>query len=342
MATKESTDGPPVQQTVHHDHTGFEELFEKHGKKIIIGVCVLLIAVSAIFIMNALGKEKAKEAARAFTSAGTKGEFEAVMKNYPGSTAAGNALLMLADRLQVTGDEEGLKDAKTKLIQFVTDFKKHPRYYQGVLSLGVVYESLGEISEASAKYKEVAAAGDKTELAPLAIMRQAELAVAAGSLKEANDLLGNIARQFPGTPFFDQIEARIKTLEQKILLAENPPPEPEPEPEPKVDPKTPSTPTAPPIKADPSITPPAPPIKADPSLTPKPTTPTTPDSTPPSGDSTPKPPVGTTTPEPESTEETKDDAATSEETTTPAPDGGATDAPDTPTTPDTGTEESGG
>jgi predicted negative regulator of RcsB-dependent stress response len=237
MAKKE-IDGPPVQEHVYipKPDTAIELLLQQHGKKLFALLLIGVVVGCGWFIMNSLNKEKMAESGAAFTAANTINELNSVVDKYAGSAAAGNALLMMADRHQSNGDNE---DARAALLKFTKDYAKHPLIDQGLLSLGILSAKSGNADEANKYFAQIVDKGTTSELAPLAMMRQAEILLGKGELTAARDLYDNIPKKFIGTPFFPVIEERIKAIERRITLAENPPPAPEEDPEEtKEEPKT--------------------------------------------------------------------------------------------------------
>ncbi len=227
MANSKATDGPPVQHFVHHEAPpALEVILEKHGKKLAILLLLGVVVVCVAFVMRALKAEKLVEASQAFTDAETIADFEKVADEREGTPAGGSALLMLAARHQTYGKYD---EARIALLQFTKEYKKHPRYYQGLFDLGLISEQLGDPDAASKYFSEVAAS--QSELAPLALLRQAEDEAAKGDLKAARDAMQAIAPAHPSNAFIEHIDSRIEALEKRITLAENPPPAPEPEPE---------------------------------------------------------------------------------------------------------------
>lgn len=237
MATSKATDGPPVQHVIAHEAPpAIEILLERHGKKILVLLVLAVAAVCAAFVMRALRAERLVEASNAFTDAETIADFEAVAEEQKGTPAGGSALLMLAARHETFGKHD---DARIALLRFIKEYEKHPRYSQALFDLALVSEKLEQKDEARKYLTEVASS--KSELAPLALLRLAEEAAAAGDLKGARESMQGIARQHPGNPFIERIDQRIEAIDQRIILAENPPPAPEPEPEPAPTPEAPAT-----------------------------------------------------------------------------------------------------
>ncbi len=227
MATSKASDGPPVQHVIHHEAPpALELLLEKHSKKILALLLALVIGICVAFVMRALHAEKLVAASQAFTDAESKDDFKQVAEDEKGTPAGGSALLMLASRHESFGEYEEARDA---LLEFTKEYPKHPRYQQGLFDLALMSEQLGQAEEASKYLSEVA--NSSSELAPLALLRQAEEMAEAGKLKEAKDAMEAIAPKHPGNAFIEHIDKRVEALEQRIVLAENPPPAPEPEPE---------------------------------------------------------------------------------------------------------------
>ena len=152
--------------------TSVEEFLEKHGKKTILLVILIIAAIGISFFRKANTKQYLTESGEKLVAAQTTEELEAVVKDYPDSPAAGNALLLLADRQLTKGNPE---EAKNTLSKFVEEHNTSPVYYNGVFALGTVYEKLGKPKEAKKKYQEIIVAGEKASTAAAAALRLADL-----------------------------------------------------------------------------------------------------------------------------------------------------------------------
>jgi predicted negative regulator of RcsB-dependent stress response len=256
--------------------TSAEEFLEKHGKKIILLAILIIAAIGISFFRKANTKKYLQESGEKLVAAQTTEELEAVVTDYPDSPAAGNALLLLADR-QLTNGNPG--KAKDTLSKFVKAHSTSPVYYNGVFALGTVYEKLGQPNEATKQYQEIIGAGEKASTGAAAALRLADLIQDKGDLEGALAAYNEIAKNYPGSVFIEEngiVEERIASVDQAIILRDNPPPAPEPA---AVAPTPPKEPAPAPPK-EPAPTPPKEPAPTPPKE-PAPTPPKEPAPTPP-------------------------------------------------------------
>ena len=189
MAIKNASQNPdqtPVLPDSKPENS-VEEFLEKHGKKTILLVILIIAAIGISFFLKANSKQYLKESGEKFVAAETTEELEAVVEDYPDSPAAGNALLLLADRQRTKGNWE---EAKNILVKFVKEHSTTPVYYNGVFALGTIYEKLGKPKEAEKKYEEIISAGEKANTGAAAALRLADLIQDQGDLEGALAGLG--------------------------------------------------------------------------------------------------------------------------------------------------------
>jgi predicted negative regulator of RcsB-dependent stress response len=234
MAIKNASkpsDEAPVLPTSKPENSA-EEFLEKHGKKTILLVILIIIGVAVSFFNQAKQETYLKESGEKFASAQTTDELNAVIDHYPGSAAAGNAMLLLADRNLTKGEVE---EAKINLTKFVREQKDTPLYFNGLFALGTVEERLGKPDEAKKIYQEIIAAGEQATTAAVAALRVADIIHEQGDLEGALKAYDAIAIKFPGNVFIEEngvIDNRKADINQSIILRDNPPPAPEPPAEP--------------------------------------------------------------------------------------------------------------
>ena len=244
MATKNASpknDEAPVLPKVKTENS-IEDFLEKHGKKTMILILLAVIGVGVGFFMKARNQAYLKESGEKFTSAQTTAELEAVINDYPGSAASGNAMLILADRKLSTNN---IADAQSYLKSFVEEQKDNPLYYNGLFALGTVEERLGNKDAATKIYRDIVAAKDKASTAAAAALRLADITYENGDLDAALSAYQALAKDFPGNVFIQEngvIDSRQTDVKESIVLRDNPPPAPEPPAE-KPAPEAPASPT---------------------------------------------------------------------------------------------------
>lgn len=207
-----SEESPNLDALAASEASGVVDAIDRHRTKILAAIAIAAIVFCAILVGAQVKKQKHLEAAAAYTSAVSKGEIAAldgVLVEFPGSIPAGNALLSKAD-LQI--DQGKPEDARATLERFVSEFKSHPRYAQGLFAMANVYHTSGDAEKAKSYYEQVISAQPDGELTPLARIRLGDLALEAGDTKTADQRYQESYTLHPGNPFFEYAEEKIALL----------------------------------------------------------------------------------------------------------------------------------
>jgi tetratricopeptide (TPR) repeat protein len=207
-----SEESPNLDALAASEASGVVDAIDRHRTKILAAIAIGAIVFCAILVGAQVKKQKHLEAAAAYTSAVSKGEIAAldgVLVDFPGSIPAGNALLSKAD-LQI--DQGKPEDARATLERFVSEFKSHPRYPQGLFAMANVYHTSGDAEKAKSYYEQTITAQPDGELTPLARIRLGDLALEAGDTKTADQRYQESYTLHPGNPFFEYAEEKIALL----------------------------------------------------------------------------------------------------------------------------------
>jgi predicted negative regulator of RcsB-dependent stress response len=194
-----------------------EDYFEKNKRKLILLICLVVLASAAYIILKNVSKEKDREAANAFTAAETAEQYRQVSIDYQGTVAGGNALLMKADQ---ESKEQNPTGAVATLTEFVSSYKNHPRYAQGLFALAEHSQSEGNVDETKRRFQEIVDTQPKSEIAPLALMRLGDIAMAAKNYDEARSIYNSVMPRFPANPFIQKVTQKVALLD-----LESPPPD---------------------------------------------------------------------------------------------------------------------
>ena len=279
-----SEESPNLDALAASEASGVVDAIDRHRTKILAAIALGAIVFCGILVGAQVKKQKHLEAAAAYTSAASKGEIAAldgVLVDFPGSIPAGNALLSKAD-LQI--DQGKPEDARATLVRFVSEFKSHPRYPQGLFAMANVYHTSGDAEKAKSYYEQAITAQPDGEITPLARIRLGDLALEAGDTKTADQRYQESYTLHPGNPFFEYAEEKIALLKVGTPTEIEKPAPPAPPAAPAAEaPKTaaPAAPVAAPAPApatSPAVTPapaPAAPAKPAPTEAPKAVTPAT-------------------------------------------------------------------
>ena len=160
----------------------FETFLEHHFKKLLLGLLVTGVGVGGWLVMRQQSAQKLLLQAEAFTGSETLDDYKKVIANYPGSTAAGSAQLMIANLLAQNNDTAG---ALEELKKFTASHPKHPMMDQAAFRIAVLTAEKEGAAADAGPYDTFINQFPDSPLRPLAQMRKADALVAAGKREEA-------------------------------------------------------------------------------------------------------------------------------------------------------------
>lgn len=218
----------PVAETTEEISDVISKL-ETNKKTVIVAILLVSILICIVIVIREIKSQKHLAGAEAYSLAATTRsveELDKVIAEFPGSIAAGNALLSKAE-LEITSDKS--KDAQVTLLTFVEKYNNHPRHTQGLFAFGNLYQNAGESEKASKYYDRILKEDPDSELAPFALIRQGDLLLAAGKTDEARLKYESIMPAYRGTAFYKRVEEKLELLKVEKLPVVPEPKKPEPE-----------------------------------------------------------------------------------------------------------------
>jgi tetratricopeptide (TPR) repeat protein len=186
-----------------------EVFWALHGKKIILAstaALLVLIACGAYFGWQTF---QSTQAEAAYDSATNIEDWQKVVDRFPGSIAAGNALLRIAAQ---QSSEAHYPEADKTYQRFVREYPKHPFAVNGLMGLATNAEAETKPDQAINYYEEVASKFGTTYLAPMALLNQARLTEGRGQLKEARQFYEMVVQRYP-----QSVVAQIASVEASRL-----------------------------------------------------------------------------------------------------------------------------
>lgn len=211
---------------VHASHepvSATEQFLEKNFTKLLLLAAVVVVGLLAYGFARYQNKQAAIAATEAFSSAKTVEDCDLVVSQHPGTSAAGNALLLKADLLW----EENKKDSSTSVLrEFLKDHEGHPLYPEALLGLASKLESMGEAGEAQPLFERLISEFKDSPVAPLAQIRLGDLLWSQGKEEQAKEVYEKLAVEFPNTnePFYDQSQSRLEWITAQLPTKEVEPP----------------------------------------------------------------------------------------------------------------------
>lgn len=214
--------------------TPLERFLDENFRKIIVAAVFVLVAVMVGGYWKYRTSTIAREAGEMVAAAKSPEDCDIIAQKFPGSLAAGNALLIKADLLWQQNKKDSALGA---LREFTSKFSKHPMFLSGLVGLASKLESMDNKAEAKSIYERIVSEFGRSEFAPLAEIRLGDMLMAEGKEDEARKIFDTLPSKYPGTPFFEQSEMRKDWIAAALPTKEvDPPPQPKKEEKP-ADPK---------------------------------------------------------------------------------------------------------
>jgi tetratricopeptide (TPR) repeat protein len=184
-----------------------------HKQKLLIVAAVLIITLLGGSIYFGLQAVKAQKAEAAYAGADSIEGWQAVIREFPDSIAAGNSFLRIGSKLR---EDNKYPESDTAYDSFVHRFPKHPLQVAGYMGLAANAELENHLDKALNEYKEVGTQFGSSYMAPMALFQQARLAETKGELKEAQQLFESIVRRYPESTFSGEAGRRAGRLADKL------------------------------------------------------------------------------------------------------------------------------
>jgi tetratricopeptide (TPR) repeat protein len=190
-----------------------EVFWALHGRKIIFGSIAALLILLAVGAYFGWQKLQTGQAELAYDSATNIDDWQKVADRFPGSIAAGNALLRIAAQQASDGH---FPDSDKTYQRFIRDYSKHPFAVNSLMGLATNAEAEAKPDEALNYYAEIAGKYGTTYLAPMALLSQARLTEGKGQLKEARQLYEMVVQRYPQSAIAQIALAEASRLGDKL------------------------------------------------------------------------------------------------------------------------------
>lgn len=195
------------------EDTGFDPLvfWIQHKTKVVL-LALLFVVGLATFAISEWVRTSTNNAAQAlFAKASTAEEFRKVITDYPNTSAAGNAYLLLGAKLRAEGKyEESTKTLRT----FIEKLPEHELVSGAWTSIAANQEAEGKVDEALATYQKVTTGYANSYSGPVAFLAQARILNAQGKTEEARRVYEQIITQFPDNVASQQASQELRRLKK--------------------------------------------------------------------------------------------------------------------------------
>jgi outer membrane protein assembly factor BamD (BamD/ComL family) len=192
-----------------------------HKQKILIGAALLLLTLLGFAIYLGFQTIQTQKAEQAYATADSIDAWRAVIRQFPGSMAAGNASLRIAMKLR---DDRKYPESDSAYEAFVRDFPKHPLVVDGYMGRAANAELENNPDKALEQYREVTTRFPNTYQAPMALFHQGRLTETKGQLKEAQQLFERVVQRYSNSVAAIFAEQEAGKLNDRLAPAAGPNP----------------------------------------------------------------------------------------------------------------------
>jgi len=177
---------------------GFDPLvfWLQHKSKIIIYAILLVVAAVGFAAYEIMSQQRLAESQRLYAQAATEDDYRNIVQKFPHTIAAGNATLMLAEKLR---DSKKYDEAVVLLQTMIDQYPDYPLIDTAWLALAATFQAAGKTDEALVKYQLTATKFPTTSSAPHALVAEAGILKDQGKLDDARHAYENVKSQFPNS-----------------------------------------------------------------------------------------------------------------------------------------------
>jgi len=227
--TKPSPAGSPIPPPGLTAENRIEQFLEENFKKIMVALLLVAAVLAGVFTSRHFAAKRNLEAAERFASATGVEDCDVVIQKYPGSTAAGNALLQKADLLWHQGKKESSIAA---LQEFLKTQPSHKLRASAAVALGTKQAAIGDVAAGRETLEAFLKSNPQSELAPAADIELGDLLWQEGKDAEAKKHFDSLLQKYPGkmAMFNQALEERQQLMGSGLPQKEvaGPPPAPKP------------------------------------------------------------------------------------------------------------------
>lgn len=213
-----------MAQDIHNDlritdQFDLEAFWAEYGKKITIGAAVVIAIVGFVLYRQYESSAQAEQAAFMLANATDTASLDRVIRDYPNSSTAAEAMSRLADIYYRSGK---YADASSTYEIIVREFPSHVLAQSAKLGIATILEAQGNIDAAKTQYSQIINSGQSSYVANAAKMGLARCLQISGQKKEARQSYEEVIAMGQNSPWFTQAY-----LQYVVLTRDMPPEKPD-------------------------------------------------------------------------------------------------------------------
>ena len=195
------------------DQFDLEAFWADYGKKITIGAVAVIVIVGFLVYRQYESSSQAEQAAFMLANARDIGALEQIVRDYPNSSTAAEALSRLADAYYRSGK---YPEAASTYERIAREFPSHVLAESSKLGVATVLETQGNIEGAKTQYTQIINSNPNGYVANAAKMGLARCLQLGGQNKEARQLYEELIAQGQNSPWFTQAYLQYVVLTRDI------------------------------------------------------------------------------------------------------------------------------
>lgn len=183
------------------DQFDFDTFWADHGKKITIAV-VAIVAIGGVFLYRQYqSTTEAEQAAAMLANARDVASLEEVIRDFPTSTTAVEALSRLADVYYRSGKYTEAANTYDKISK---EFPSNPLAESAKIGIAAIAEAQGNMDAAKLQYQQIINSSPNSYVVTAAKMGLARCLEIGGQKKEARQLYEEVLALGQNSPWFTQ------------------------------------------------------------------------------------------------------------------------------------------
>jgi TolA-binding protein len=204
---------PSPTTTTPPAETGFDPLvfWIKHQSKILLFLGLFVVALGAYGISEFVRNKRNASAQALLANAHSAEDYRKVITDYSGTMPAGDAYLLLADKLRGEGK---LDESSSTLHTFIEKYPEHPLISGAWTSIAANLEAQGKVDEALSTYQKVSTTYANSFSAPLALLAQARLLVQKGKVEDGRRLYEQVMAQYQTNIVSQEAQMELRKLKK--------------------------------------------------------------------------------------------------------------------------------
>src|SRR6267154_6323940 len=183
------------------DQFDLEVFWADHGKQITIAAMVVIAIIGILLYRQYQSNTQAEQAASMLANATDASSLEQVIRDYPQSSTAAEAMSRLADLYYRSGK---YAEAASTYERITKEFPSHLLAQSAKLGLATVLETQGNLEGAKTQYLQIINSGPNNYVVNAAKMGLARCYEVGGQKKEALQLYEEIIALGQNSPWFMQ------------------------------------------------------------------------------------------------------------------------------------------